>query len=526
MHTALEFILEQVRGVWRFRWTAMLVAWTVCLIGWAVVLLLPDTYSSWARVFVDTRTRLSQVTAGIAVESNVSAQLAAVREALLGGPQLAKVASAAIPGFDRMPPGQQAGIIDDLRSRLTVEANGERNQPADLYVISYTDHSRNTREVVAQLLNLFMANAMSGSHQSAQQAESFLAQQIAESEKKLAASESQIADFKRQHAGLIPGNTGGDYFTRLNSTTDQLSKEKAALMVAEQKRDELQRQLASEQPLTGGAVVVGSSGGATDTGSAIREAQAHLDELLQRYTDKHPDVIAARGTLEDLKRRQTAETAAIRRGDAAAIASSGLAANPVYQGMRLQLSQADVEVATARRQVADQQAQIDELRKMISIAPEVEAEYARLNRDYEVTRTQYQALVERMGRAKLSDQADETGVVRFEIVDPPSGGQSPVAPDRVRLIFTVLLGGLAAGLGVAYLMHQLRPVFTSTRQLMEMTQLPVLGAVSMTWLDRYRAAGRRAIWTYSFATGALVLLCLFTVAIQGPTSRFLHGLVA
>src|SRR5215831_16226199 len=111
MNAAVEFILEQIRGVWRFRWTAMLVAWTVCLIGWAVVLLLPDTYSSWARVFVDTRTRLSQVTAGIAVESNVSAQLAAVREALLGGPQLAKVANAAIPGFDRMSPGQQAGII-------------------------------------------------------------------------------------------------------------------------------------------------------------------------------------------------------------------------------------------------------------------------------------------------------------------------------------------------------------------------------------------------------------------------------
>ncbi len=525
MNSALDFILEQIRGVWRFRWTAMLVAWVICLVGWIVILLLPDTYSAWARVFVDTRTRLSQVTAGIAVESNVGAQVEAVREALLGGPQLEKVARAAIPSFDTLPPARQAAIVDSLRTKLTVEANGERNQAADLYVISYTDHSRHTREVVDQLLKLFMANALNGSQVSAQQAQQFLTQQIAENEKKLAASEAQIADFKRQHAGLVPGSTGGDYFTRLNADTDSLDKYKQALMVAEQKRGELQRQLGSEQPLVGGSVALGT-GGPTDTGGAIREAQGRLDELTLRYTDKHPDVIAARAALEDLKRRQATESAAIRRGDSAAIASSGLAANPVYQGIRLQLSQADVDVATAHRQVIDQQAQIDELHKMINVAPEVEAEFARLSRDYEVTRVQYQALVERLGRAKLSDQADATGVVRFEIVDPPTGGQYPVAPDRVRLILTVLLGGLAAGLGVAYLMHQLRPVFTSTRQLTELTQLPVLGSVSMTWLERHKAAGRRAVWTYSVAAAALVLLAFLTVAIQGPTSHFLHGLVA
>jgi hypothetical protein len=96
----------------------------------------------------------------------------------------------------------------------------------------------------------------------------------------------------------------------------------------------------------------------------------------------------------------------------------------------------------------------------------------------------------------------------------------------VRLILSVLLGGLAEGLGVAYLLHKLRPVFTSTRQLTELTQLPVLGSVSMTWLERHKAAGRRAIWAYSTAVGALVVLALFTLAIQGPTSRFLQGLMA
>jgi len=75
-------------------------------------------------------------------------------------------------------------------------------------------------------------------------------------------------------------------------------------------------------------------------------------------------------------------------------------------------------------------------------------------------------------------------------------------------------------------MHQLRPVFTSARQLTEATQLPVLGSVSMTWVERHRAAGRRALWTYSFGTVLLVVLAVVTLLTVDFTSRFLHALIA
>jgi polysaccharide chain length determinant protein (PEP-CTERM system associated) len=527
MNAALEFILEQIRGVWRFRWTAMLVAWIVCLVGWLVVLAMPDTYSAWARVYIDTRTRLSQVTQGIGVASNIAAQAEAVREALLGGPQLQKVARLAIPGYATASSGQQAAIIDGLRTRLQVEATGgERNQPADLYTITYADQDRQTaHRVVDQLLKLFLANAIGGSQEGSEQAQQFLTQQIAEYDKKLQGAESRLADFKRQYGGLVPGATG-DYFTRLHGETDALDKDRSALTVAEQKRDELHRQLSSELPLMGSSSRTVSGAAGADTASAIRETQARLDEFLLRFTDKHPDVIAARRTLEDLKKRQQVEIEAVRRGDQAAIASSGLAANPVYQGIKLQLSQADVEAAAARRQVADREGRIAELRKMINTAPAVEAEYARLNRDYDVTRGQYQALAERLNRAKLSDKAEATGVVRFEVVEPPTGSNQPVSPDRIRLIVVVLLGGLAAGIGVAYVMHQLRPVFVSARQLTELTQLPVLGVVSMTWLERHQAQARRAVRVYSMAVAVLIAVAAVALLTQSATSHFLHGLIA
>jgi len=533
MRHSLDLILEQIRGAWRFRRTAMLVAWGVCMLGWLVVLALPDTYIARARVYVDTRTRLSQVTQGIAVESNIASQAEEVRQALLGGPQLQKVARLAIPGFATAPPEAQAGIVMGLHEMLQVGATNDREalqqrEPADLYTITYTDRSvEGARRVVDQLLRLFLANSLGGSQEGSEQAQQFLAQQIADYDKKLAAAEERLADFKREHAGLVPGSTGGDYFARLHAESDELDKDRVALTIAEQKRDELHRQLAGEMPVMGSAnSAPGRMGGPVDTASAIRETQARLDELLLRFTDKHPDVVAARRQLQDLKARQKAEMEAVRRGDPTAIAATGMAANPVYQGMKLQLSQIEVEVAADKQQVVDQEKKITELRKMINTAPQVEAEFERLNRDYSVTHTQYQALVDRLSRARLSDKADATGVVRFEVVDPPSVDPEPVFPKRTKLIFQVLAAGLAAGLGVAYLMHQLRPVFTSPRQLTEATQLPVIGSVSMTWVERHRAAGKRAVWAYSFGVALLIVVGVVTFLTDDFTSRFLHAVIA
>jgi polysaccharide chain length determinant protein (PEP-CTERM system associated) len=523
MGHALDFFVQQIRGAWRFRRSALLIAWLVCLIGWLIVLAWPDTYSAGARVYIDTRTRLGQVTQGIAVESNIASEAEGVRQALLGGPQLEKVARLAIPGFAAASPDTQADVVQGLRTSLDVQASSEReglkNQPADLYTITYTHRNRETaRRVVDQLLRIFLANSLGGSQEGSEQAQQFLSQQIAEYDKKLAAAEARLADFKREHAGLVPGATGGDYFSRLHLETDELDRDRLALTLAEQKRDELQRQLSSETGST--------NGGGADTATQIRDTQARLDELLLRFTDKHPDVIAARRTLEDLKARQKAEIEAVRRGDQAAIAATGLASSPVYQGIKLQLSQIDVEVAGARQQVAGQEAKIAEQRKMINTAPQVEAEYERLDRDYAVTHTEYQALVDRLSRAKLSDKADATGVVRFEVVDPPAVDPEPVFPNRLKLILEVLAAGLGAGIGAAYLLHQLRPVFSSTRQLMELTQLPVLGSVSMTWPERHRASARRAVWRYALGATTLVLLAVVVMLTDDMTSQFLHRFVA
>jgi hypothetical protein len=198
----------------------------------------------------------------------------------------------------------------------------------------------------------------------------------------------------------------------------------------------------------------------------------------------------------------------------------------VYQNTQLQLNQADVDIAALHSQVASRVTKIADLRKLVNTAPEVEAEYKRLNRDYDVTRGEYQTLVERLGRTRLSDDADATGIVRFEVVVPPRASYMPVAPNRPRLIIMVLLVGLGAGLGVGYLMHQLRPIFNSSRQLTEITRLPVLGVVSMTWLERHQLAARRTVWIYGGVVAVLLMATVVVLGVNAPAAKMVHKLVS
>ena len=195
MQQVIERIVSELRGVWRFRRFALLTAWGVCAIGWFVVCALPDTYESYARVNVDTRTALSEQLKGIAVEQNVEMQLNLVRQQLLGRANVDKVVTQV--GLDKgiVTPQQRDQLLTDISSRitLTLEAPTVRDPriPNTLYRITYTDSDRQTAlRVVDVLLNSFVEDTMGGEHTGTASAERFLREQIADYDRRLAEAEA------------------------------------------------------------------------------------------------------------------------------------------------------------------------------------------------------------------------------------------------------------------------------------------------------------------------------------------------
>lgn len=524
MQEVINQVLDEIRGAWRFRRVALLIAWTICLGGWAFVLMMPNQYEASARVFVDPTTALRPVIQGIAVEQDLNAELNLVRQALLSEVHLQKVVDATNLGLNVVSPAQKERVIRELRGRIDVGVKGaaapgteQSNQnPSKIYTIHYQDFSRDRAlKVVDILLNNFMEGTLGGKRQGAQQAQKFLEEQIRDYEKRLGDAEQQLAEFKKRNVGMVPGEQHGDYFSRLQAEMDAVKTAQTTLNAALIKRDALDKQLRGEAPI---AAATGSQNsnsgqgaGAGDTLSRIKEAQARLDDLLLKFTEKHPDVIAMRRTLEELKQRRLSEMEALRRGDPNAAALSGASTNPVYQNIQLSLNQVEVEIAAARAALTDHQQKVVDQRRFVDSMPLVEAEYARLNRDYSVTKAQYTALAERLEKARVGDEAEASGSVRFEIIDPPAAPFKPVAPQRLLLLAGVLMAGIGAGIGIAYLINLLKPVFYNAKVLAEVTGLTVFGSVTASRSDDEKKNLRAAYIRYSALS--TLLLAAFVVAL-------------
>jgi polysaccharide chain length determinant protein (PEP-CTERM system associated) len=507
MNELLNRILDDIRGAWRFRRHALLTAWGVCLACWIAVFALPDQYRASARVFVDTRTALDRYVKDLAIQQDVNAQINFVRQSLLSRPQLEKVIRETDLDLRAKTSHARVALVDMLQKEVKITGT-DAGTGGLVFTLTYDDRNRETSlRVVEMLMNNFVEQVLGGKRTGSEVGKKFLQEQIEEYEQRLREAEERLADFKRRNVGLMPG-AQGDYFTRLQGELANLDKGKADLAVALTSREELDRQLRGDASGRTSPVAADTM---TDTSARIQEAQTRLDNLLLQYTEKHPDVVALRQTIVQLEQRREQELAALKGGS---VLPAGSGANPVVQSIQLSINRLDVEIAALRARISDGERKVFELKKMVDTAPEVEAEYTRLNRDYDGMKERYAAFVDRAERAKIGDQAEETEAVRFEVLDPPAAKIEPVAPNRPLLLVIAGLIGLAAGGTLAFVIHQLRPVFTSSRVLNELTSLPVYGVVSETWRDKHRLRRRAEFLRFSAAAAMLVVVFVFVLHIS------------
>jgi len=531
MKQELDRVLEEVQSAWRFRWMALTAASIVSVIGWSIVFTLPDRFAADARVFVDTRTALKPALQGLTTDQNVDAQINYVRQSLLEGPQLEQIAKETgvlpVPVSDERDRNRILALLSD-RIALTVVSAGsqgdERSTAGTIYSFHYTDASRDRAlRVVAALLTTFVEQTLGGKREGSEHAQKFLETQIKDYEQRLSAAEDRLAAFKKKNVGLMPSEQGG-YFAQLQNETDAAKKAETDLSIAVSRRDELSNQLHSDAAISAAGTSIPMPGGrgmssGSDTLSRIQEAQAKLDELLLKFTDKHPDVIAARATLDELKQRRVVELASLRRGDAGAVASSGAGNNPVYQNIQLELNKEDVEIAALRRQLVQHQNTVAELRQRLNSAPQVEAEFQQLNRDYAVNKAQYTSLLESYQKARLGERADNAGSVRFEVVLPPTASATPVWPRRTALLGGIWLAAMVLGGALAYGLHLLNPIVSSVVTVNELTSFPVLGVVGVAFPSRQQLEFRRDMWRFSAAMASLVAALMVAFLLNWAGSR-------
>ncbi|HRF43133.1 MAG TPA: Wzz/FepE/Etk N-terminal domain-containing protein [Candidatus Competibacteraceae bacterium] len=508
MNEIIGQLLDYLRGIWRNRWYTLICAWIVCLIGWVVVYRMPDQYQASARVFVDTQSVLRPLLQGLAVSVNPDAQIGLMTRTLLSRPNLEKIARNADLDIRAQDTEALDNLLNGLQKRIQLASGGREN----LYTITFIDRDPQlAKKVVQAVVTVFVENLLGETRQDTDTAQRFLEKQITEYESRLTEAENRLKDFRIKNVGLMPSE-GQSYYARLQTASADLETVKLELNQAESRRNSLLQQIGGEEPTFGIGPQPGIAGPAGPAGdpslpidARIQSLEQKLDELLLKYTERHPDVGILKQTIDDLRKQREEELAQYRASMAANAAVSaasnnaslgfgpaGVDANPVYQQLKVALAQEEANVASLQARLTEYEKRYKELQDQVNTIPQVEAALAALNRDYDINRKKYDELVARRESARLSQQAEQTNQdIRFRIIDPPRVPLEPSGPNRPLLISGVLLGGLGAGGALAFLLAQIWPTFDSRRSLLHATQIPVFGSVSAVLSP---AAARRQRW--------------------------------
>ena len=487
MHELADLLLTHLKAIWRYRWYAVVSAWLIASGGWTVIYLIPDRYQAWARVYVDTQSMLRPLLSGLAVQPNVDQMVSMMSRTLVSRANVEKVIRMTDLDVGLETPDDREKLIARLSRELNIRSAGLGKLNTNLYTIAYSHQNPDlAKRIVQSLLTIFMEGPTGDKRMDSDSARDFIDEQLKGYGEKLVAAEHAVTEFKRRHQGLMPGE-GRGYYARLSDARIALRQTTLALKEAENSRDAIKRQLAGDK-----------IGAYSELDARIRALEQKLDGLRLIYTEQHPDIVAIVRIIAQLKEQKAVE-------DKMEKPPSAARQGPVYQQLTVALASAEANVAAMRARVTEYDFRYNELQAVADALPQIEAEHAQLTRDYEVIKSRYDKLLERRESAQISGDVEASNaVLGFRVIDPPRVPQTPSAPNRPRLMSLVLLAAVGGGLGIAFLLSQLRPTFGDERRLREVSGMQVLGTIAMEWTDEQSRRRTRGLFAFVLSFLSLI----------------------
>jgi uncharacterized protein involved in exopolysaccharide biosynthesis len=246
------------------------------------------------------------------------------------------------------------------------------------------------------------------------------------------------------------------------------------------------------------------------------------------YTDRHPRILTLQETIASLEARcaEEIQSSPLSSPSFPVATAEPLEANPVYQNMRIQLSNAEVELASLRAELVTRRRAVEQLRLDVDKIVEVETELKQLNRDYEVVQTRHQELLRRWEDLQAKKRLDPvTDRVQFRRIEPPFALAEPVGPNRPLLLVGLLVVAGGIGIAVALGLSQLHPAYFTGRSLSRAVELPVLGSVSLILTPQALAKRRAAIAVWLGAAMTLLACTAVVIVFAAPGSAALRTMI-
>ena len=490
---------------WRRKWQIALTAVVVAAAASWWIHRLPDRYRSDALLQVVSQ-RVPEAFVRSTVTTRANDRLQSITQQILSRTELERIIREFDLYADRRKTAAMQDIVDSMRTR-DIEI---RPVKGDAFRLGFTATSPDVAmRVVDRLVSLFIVQTSADRAALTEGTDRFLEGQLEDARRKLIDNETKLTEYRRRHNGELP--------TQLEANVRGLHNTEMQMQVlADSLNRDRDRQLALERSLKEAnlseLIETRARRGAADpsTPTAIEQlerAQASLKDMQSTLTEQHPDTIAMKQTIAELRKRAEAESA--RQAESAE-------ANAADALRRSRLDELRAELSAVERQIAQKTADGERLSRAlhnyqtrIEGAPTREADLAVLTRDYDTLQQTYRGLLVKKQESGIAANLErqQTGA-HFKVLDPARLPEQPSAPNRERLYAIAVLGGLAIGLMFAGILERFDPRLRTQDDVFGALGLPVLAAIPL--VSARRSSVRRAATVGAVCTA--ILVCVAALA--------------
>jgi protein tyrosine kinase modulator len=510
----------------RRRKSIITVAVVIFTISVIVALVWPPTYRSTATILIEEQ-EIPQDLVRSTITSFAAQRIQTISQTVMTRANLMQVIDKYNLYRTRRRYDTTEEILDRMRNDINVEMinadvidprTGRPTSATIAFSLSFDGEGPAvTQKVASELTTLYLNENLKKREEKASETYDFLSTEADKLRSHIADLETKLATFKEKNAGRLPGLFTLNMQLR-ERTEGELRDVEGQLRALDDRKFYLEGQLAQINPLN---PVTGDDGKLVpDPVTRLKMLRSEYISDSAKYAPDHPDVVRLRREIEALEKQtgdvnssaeQSKELTKLRSELAAArekyspdhpdvirltkaVAAQEAALkqqpapereaakekpdNPAYITLQAQLEGIKTQYQSLTAQHERLKAKLAEYEKRLQESPEVERNYAMLNRDYQSSSMRYQEIKKKQNEAQIGQELEkERKGERFSLIDPPQLPEQPVKPKRPVIIILGLVLSMAGGFGFAAVGEGMDNSVRGARAVTNLLEAPPLSVI-------------------------------------------------
>lgn len=495
-------------------WQIIIVASTIIVASILVAILLPPVYQSTGTILVESQ-QISKDIVQSSINSVADERIELIKQRVMTRENLYRIMQKYGLYADRINKDSTSVLLNEMRNNILVElvssdsGNPWEKKTTIAFNVSFSYKSPDIAHKVAnELVTLFLDENVKSRTEKATETTEFLSQEVEVLRKELESTESKVATFKEQYSGALPEHMDM-HMSMLQRSELDIKEIDRDYKAAQEELRYLDVELASAQS--------GINNRRSPDAPVVLSSEAELDKLkleLERaqslYSDSHPTVKALKRRIEKLestnsKSSNPEDKTKARRGD--------IETDLMVAKVQAQIQAAKARLESLAEQKIAMRKKVEQLQARISMSPEVEKGLFKLMRDYENAKEKYEEVKSKQINAKIAENLEqENKAERFTMLEPPLFPEKPVKPNRKKLIGLGFFGGIAAALGLVFLLESVNARVRGVEALESITKVRTM--VTLPYIYTQAEINRKKYFYRYIFMGILAFILISCIIVH------------